>query len=186
MTRYDKNQATQHAASLRKMADQTLARADLTDDERQALQFASDMLRHVLDLENIFDGYYALATDLESAAGKPFDPDGPLLLENLMLAAFLIGAYAADNPITRRMVKLAKAESIARARTYRKSLTNDEVLALAVPLWEASGPCRKSAEATADAIVQANPSVDMQPNSLAKRLRPLMRERGLLDSRPTK
>jgi hypothetical protein len=81
--------------------DEALRRKDLVDDERHAIEVACNILRgDVDDLANLFDGYDALG--MGARPRQPYDPDGPLLLHNVMLAASLIGAYATDSPTTRR------------------------------------------------------------------------------------
>lgn len=101
-------------------------------------------------------------------------------------AAYIIGNSGAMNPVTKRVVRDAVWERAARARSNRRTLSDDDILRMAEPLWNNSKRLRRSAEETAKAILRENQSLRMKYPSLGKRLRPLMRKIGYLHSRSAK
>jgi hypothetical protein len=106
----------------------------LLPSEMEALALWRDQLsRSSQALQAIFLAYEKLHTDPKRRSVR-FDPDGELLLNCALTAAFAIGSRVSDSPIKARLVR--ESVTLATEAKKRKSRKADAVIEeLALPIW---------------------------------------------------
>jgi hypothetical protein len=139
-------------------AENALAFAELTDEEKATLTSARDQLKFYVD-------------SLKRRLGV-FDKH---LVGRVMEAAFIIGCDGVRSRITDRLEKAAENASMAHARAAieRRTREKDEkLLEIARPLWQRLPTKQRTPNSLATIISQSNPELG-GPDGIRKRLKDL-------------
>jgi hypothetical protein len=152
--------------------------------ERALLRRDAKLLdQSVKALVEIIGDYDAFHLGKENVG--PWNPLGAVDLDGALFAAFLLGGLILQNPIVRRQAEQAQKEaqkaSAAHARltiAVTSRQRNEMIRQEAMQLWAQRPALRKSAGATAAAILKGTDCFEgCRHSGLTKRLRKLMRAR---------
>jgi hypothetical protein len=181
---------------LKKLAQDTATLPSANDDEKINLREDADQLARAVDslikkldvydalhMSMRWDGHQMLLTGDFTSWG-PYDPLGLVDLSMALASAFHLGSRVIDNPIMKRRLedlqKAAKKASVAHARQQKESKSKEydvAILECAKSLWARRPSLRKSAGATASAILECSNTDQfhgLKKSALEKRLRKLM------------